>query len=393
MNAIPKTASSDLVARATKLVPLLQRNAVEAEERRQLPPEVIDALDESGLLRLRVPTRYGGYESDMRETVDVLAELAMGDGSTSWTAAVWAISTWVVGLFPDVVQDEVFATPDVKICGILSPTAMGAPVDGGITVNGKWSFNTGAPQSHWAVNAAVVVGRDGQPEPVMILVPMSELRIIDDWHTAGIRGSGSVTTVAEEVFVPQERVLPLGPILSQQYDLGRNAGSAMYQVPFLPMACATVSGPVLGLAKAAYETFFDRLPGRKITYTNYDDQSHAPLTHLEVGEAHVKIDESEFHALRAAELIDMRARTQEAWTMFDRARARLDLGASGQRAKEAVDILAAASGGSSIYTSVPIQRIQRDIMTLNLHGIIHPSTNLELFGRVLCGLEPNTDYI
>ena len=52
-----------------------------------------------------------------------------------------------------------------------------------------------------------------------------------------------------------------------------------------------------------------------------------------------------------------------------------------------------ASGGSSIYRDVPIQRIQRDIETLNLHGIMHPATNLELYGRIVCGLDSNTPYI
>ena len=58
-------------------------------------------------------------------------------------------------------------------------------------------------------------------------------------------------------------------------------------------------------------------------------------------------------------------------------------------AKEAVDILNMASGGSSIYSSVPIQQIERDIQAANLQGMIQPTTNLELYGRILCGLEPN----
>jgi hypothetical protein len=62
-------------------------------------------------------------------------------------------------------------------------------------------------------------------------------------------------------------------------------------------------------------------------------------------------------------------------------------------AKEAVDILAGASGGSSIYSDVPIQRIARDIQAVNLHALMHPNTNTELYGRVLCGLEPNTLYL
>ena len=63
------------------------------------------------------------------------------------------------------------------------------------------------------------------------------------------------------------------------------------------------------------------------------------------------------------------------------------------RAKEAVDIYNTASGGSSLYEHVAIQRIQRDVLAVNQHAILHPDTNLELYGRILCGLEPDTVYI
>ena len=37
--------------------------------------------------------------------------------------------------------------------------------------------------------------------------------------------------------------------------------------------------------------------------------------------------------------------------------------------------------------------IERDVQTINLHGIMHPNTNAETYGRVLCGLEPNTIFL
>ncbi|MCW2933709.1 MAG: hsaA2 [Actinomycetia bacterium] len=363
------------------------------DDNRCLHPEVIEALSEAGLLKMRVPVRYGGYESDMRTMVSVLAELGRGDGATSWTVAVWAISAWMVGLFPDEVQDEVFAVPNVRISGILSPGAVATPTDGGYVLNGKWSFNTGAQQSTWNTNAAVVPGPDGSFQPVSILIPISDLKVVDDWHTSGLRGSGSVTTIAENVFIPRERVLPMEPVLQGQHQSKLNAHSPVYQAPFMPTACATISGPALGLAAAARDAFFERLPGRQITYTSYESQGEAPVTHLEVADAITRIDEAGFHANRAAGMIDAKGAAAEPWTVEERARVRLDLGAACQRAKEAVDILGMASGGSSVYRDVPIQRIERDVRTLNLHAILHPATNLELYGRIACGLEPNTHYV
>jgi alkylation response protein AidB-like acyl-CoA dehydrogenase len=376
METIEAPPRTELAERARELVPLLRSNALWADENRRLSEDTVAALTDAGLLRMRIPTRYGGHESDLSTVVDVISELGRGDGSTSWTVAVWSISSWLISLFPDEVQDEVFATPDVRVGGILSPGAVAVPTNGGVVLNGRWSFNTGALQSQWDANAAVRVAPDGAHEPVLVAVPISDLEVIDDWHTAGLRGTGSVTTVAKDLFVPEARVLSMGPVL---------------QGPFMPTACTKVTATALGLAKAARDAFFERLPGRKITYTGYDDQSQAPLTHLQVAEASVKVDEAEFHAYRAAGMVDSKGTTD--WTLEERARVRLDMGATCQRAKEAVDILNTASGASSVYRDVPIQRIERDVQTLCLHGIMHPNTNLELYGRILCGLAPNTLYL
>lgn len=384
---------NELVDRAAELVPLLREKAMWMDENRRMHEEVVAALTAAGILKMRVPVRYGGFEADMRTVADVIAELGRGDGSTSWTVAVWAISTWMLGLFPDEVQDEVFATPDVRISGILSPSALATPVDGGVILNGKWSFNTGAQQSTWNTNAAILATAEGGHEPIMTAIPISDLQIVDDWYTSGLRGSGSVTTIAKDLFIPADRVLPMGPVLQGQHRSKLNANAPIFKALFMPTACTTVSAVALGLARAAKDAFLERLPGRRITYTSYEDQSKAPLTHLQVAEATVKVDEAGFHTCRCADLIDAKSPAGEPWTLEERAGARLDLGATCARAKEAVDILNTASGGSSLYRDVPIQRIQRDVQALNLHAIMHPATNLELYGRIVCGLDSNTPYI
>jgi alkylation response protein AidB-like acyl-CoA dehydrogenase len=393
METVTMLSRTELLRRAVELGPVLRANAQAAEERRRLSEEMLEALGGSGLLRMRVPRRYGGYESDMRTVTEVLAELARGDGSAAWTASVWLISSWMVGLFPDAVRDEVFADPDVRISGILSPGAMAMPADGGYVVNGKWSFNTGAQQSAWNVNAAVRPTPDGQHEPVMVLIPMSDLQVIDDWHTVGMRASGSVTTVAKDVFVPAERVLGVGPVIGGVHPLQQDPAAPMWRAPFMPIACTTVGATAYGLAIAARDAFLDRLPGCKISYTDYTEQNAAPLTHLQVAGAAIRVDEAGFHVLRTADMIDAKAASGEPWSLEERGRARLDLGAVCLRAKEVVDVLAGASGGSSLYNGVPIQRIERDIKALNLHAIMHPDTNFELYGRLACGLPSNTQYL
>jgi alkylation response protein AidB-like acyl-CoA dehydrogenase len=342
---------------------------------------------------MRAPARYGGYESDTRTLVDVAAELGRGDGSTAWVASVYWIPGWMTCMFPDQVQDEVFSTPDVRVCGTLSPSAMAIQTDGGVVVNGKWGFISGALHSHWQEIIAILIGGEGEPMPVVALVPTSDLQIIDDWYTSGFKGTGSVSTVATDVFVPQERVLPIGAVLQGQSASPQSAASAIYRSPLLPVASASSVGCVVGLAKAAKEAFFARLPERKITYTGYDKQAKAPLTHLQVADAVMKIDEAEFHAHRLAAMVDTKGVENAPWTIEERVRARADLGAVCRLGKEAVDILASASGGSSIYSDQPIQRIARDVNAVTMHALMHPDTNAELYGRILCGLEPDSLYI
>jgi 3-hydroxy-9,10-secoandrosta-1,3,5(10)-triene-9,17-dione monooxygenase len=393
MDITEAPSRAELVRRAEELLPVLAKNALWGEENRRLSDETIEALTGSGLLRMRTPKRYGGLEADTGTVSEVIATVARGDGSAAWVLSVWAISTWVTGLFPEEVQQEVFADPDVRISGILSPSAVAAPTDGGYVLNGKWAFNSGVLHSGWNTNAAVVPTPDGNFEPVMVLIPVADLQIVDDWHTSGLRGSGSVTTVAQDLFVPRERVLSMVPVLQGETPRQNDPEATMWRSPFMPVATATVGAAALGLARAGREAFFARLPGRKITYTDYADQSAAPLTHLQVATAQMLLDEAEFHQHRAASLVDEKSRSGAAWSLQERVRARLDLGAVTQRVKEAVDIYNTASGGSSIYRDVPIQRIERDVQTVNLHAIMHPNTNLELYGRLLCGLGPNTQYI
>ncbi|HEY0640191.1 MAG TPA: acyl-CoA dehydrogenase family protein [Pseudonocardiaceae bacterium] len=393
MTIAPAPPQGELVRRATDLVPLLRQHAKWSDDNRRLHDEVVEAMADAGLFKLRVPKRYGGFEATTRTVVDVAAELARGDGSAAWTASVYWIPGWMVGMFPDEVQDEVYATPDVRVCGTLSPGGMATPTDGGVTLNGKWGFISGAWHAQWQEIIAVTPLPDGQMMPIMALVPMSDLQIVDDWHTSGVRGSGSVTTVAQNVFVPQARILPLPAVLQGQYASVLNADSPMYRAPLLGVAAATTVGTLLGLARAANEAFLERLPGRKITYTDYEQQSEAPVTHLNVAAAALKADQAGFHAYRVADLVDAKGLTGEPWTLLDRARSRADVGAVCSLAKESVDILNGASGASSIYSDVPIQRIGRDVHAISMHALIYPPTNNELYGRVLCGLEPNSLYI
>ncbi|HEX6507215.1 MAG TPA: acyl-CoA dehydrogenase family protein, partial [Chloroflexota bacterium] len=350
----------------TELVPALRERAAWSEEHRRIHEDSISALAEAGAFRLRMPVRYGGYEASTQTLVDVAIELGRADGALAWTMSTYWIASWIVGLFPDEAQDEVFSTPDTRICGAVSPSGTVVPVEGGVVLNGSWHFVSGAWHANWQELATVLLRPGAQPEPVIVAVPMSSLRIVDDWHTSGMAASGSVTTVAEEVFVPDTHVIPMEAAIRPQCVSKLNANSPIWRSPTILAGSAATVGILVGMAKAARETFVERMSGRPIRYTDYEHQAEAPITHIQVGTAVMKTEQAEYHAYHAAALVDAKAASGEAWTIEERARVRADEGWATRLAKEAVDLFASASGGSSIYRHEPIQRIVRDIHAISV---------------------------
>ncbi|MER5262642.1 acyl-CoA dehydrogenase [Actinosynnema sp. NPDC002837] len=393
MTLVKTPTHTELVQRATDLVPLLRKHSRWSEENRRLHDDVIAGLEEAEFFKLRRPARLGGYESPARTLVAVSTELARGDAAVAWNAQVWWIPIWMVGLFPDHVQDEVFATEHVRVCGTLSPSGMLTPVDGGYRVSGEWNFISGALHSHWQELIALAPTPDGGMQPMLALVPIQDVRIVDDWKTSGLRGTGSVSTVVDDVFVPADRVLPLSAAMTLQHASAANASSPVWKAPLNAVAAASTVGVLIGLARAAIEVFLDRLPGRRITYSSYESMREAPITHLQLAKAVLKTDQAEFHARRVADLVDSKGASGEPWTMEERAQCRVDVSAACELTTEAVDVLSRAGGGSSIYDDVPVQKIARDIHAVGLHALVYPPTAYELYGRILSGLEPNTLYV
>lgn len=393
MEAVKVPSRAELVQRVTDIVPVLRANAQWGDQHRRLADESVDAMIDAGVLRMLVPTHYGGYESDMQTIVDVGIALGRGDGSPAFCATAWWAQCWAVAHFPDSVQDEVFASPDVRICGTLVPNGRGEITSGGVVVSGEWGFNSGAWHSQWKVLSTLVINPAGEIEPIAAVVPMTDLEFVDDWDVAGLRGTGSITLVARDVFIPRERFQWLSEVARQEYGSERNADSPCYRGPIVGVLSNINTGKQVGLAQAAREAFFERIHHRPIHHTNYATQAEWPVTHLQVAEADLKIDEAEYHARTLAALVDHKNFSNEPYTTRERAYCRVAVGRVSQLCHEAINIYNMASGAGGIYSSMPIQRIQRDIQAISLHALNMPIKNLELYGRVLCGLEPNTFFI
>jgi len=199
----------EAMARARALVPVLRERADAAESLRQMQPETLADLHRTGLFRFHQPKRWGGMELPFVAIFDIPAELARGCASTAWNVGNLAIHHWLLALYEERTQEEIWGKdPDALIAsGIAFPQGRGRRVDGGFVVSGFWNFSSGVDVSGF--NMLAVLVRDGERvvDHRMCLVPRTDYEIVDDWQVLGMRSTGSKSVRANEVFVPEHRAL------------------------------------------------------------------------------------------------------------------------------------------------------------------------------------------
>lgn len=375
--------------RARALVPLLRENAERTEAQCRVAEENISALQEAGLFRMTVPRRFGGAEETIRAYLETTVQLARGCGSTAWVTTLVNVCEWMVGLYPERAQQEVWGKdPTARVCGVLAPTAASRAVEGGMEITGRWAFASGCLHAQWAVLGVPVADADGrQVDQCIALVPMDQLVIEDTWHVAGMRGTGSNTLVSQDVFVPEHRIVSMLKWLNDELPIDDAAGS-LYHSALAPVLALVLAAPLVGLARAAAEVVADSLAkGKPLSLTFYDKASEAPTSQLQYAEAVQLIDTAELHLMRAADDIDSYAAQRTPMPLVNRTRVRMDTGYAARRAREAVDLLLSVHGASSFAQANPLQRIWRDLETGSRHGMVNPAVSTEMYGRALLGVE------
>jgi alkylation response protein AidB-like acyl-CoA dehydrogenase len=382
--------ATELLSRAAALRPLLEQNADTTDSLRRLPDTSVVALREAGLCRLMVPKRFGGFETSIHTYIDVMAELGRGCGSTSWVASLINVCAWLAGLFPDRAQQDVWGSnPDAWVAGSLAPHGDAMPVDGGWRVSGRWMWASGCLHAQWA--ACGIHMNDDKGETVnfgLSLMPMTDLTIEDTWHMAGMKGTGSNTIIAKDVFVPEHRFLPYPAAFAGTYRT-EHTDETVYRVALVPVTILILVGSQLGMARAALDHVLSKAPARGITHTNMARQSESVGFQILLAEAAMKIQTATLHALRAADDLDEYAVARRHPDLTARARVRADTALVAKYCREAVEILVSAHGTSSMADSNRLQRLWRDVHVASRHAITEWQVNLEVYGKALLGVEPN----
>ncbi len=387
MSVIETTVDAEeLIRRATELQPLLARNAAQAETDRRIPEENIEAIRDAGLFKLMIPKRLGGYETTIKTQLEVTAALGEACGSTAWVVALTNVCAWFTGLFCDQAQRDVFgADPDARVAGVFAPSTGVEKVEGGYRVTGKWAWSSGSLHASWAYVGVLQLGPEGPIDMGVVLMPMSELSIEDTWFVAGMKGTGSNTVVAEDVFVPEHRYMSMMAGFQGIYPT-EHTDEALYRAAFMPFAALILVGPLLGLGRAALKLAIEKAPKRAVSYTRLATQAESTAFQLKIAEAAMTLDDAVLHAHRAADDIDGWAAKGEHMDYLSRARARGDVGWISARVREAITLILDAHGASGFADSSPMQRIWRDANTAGRHAIANPLVSQEVYGKALLGI-------
>ena len=280
---------------------VLAAGAEEAEANGTLPAATVDALYESGLLALKLPQVLGGAEADLLTQLDVLEAVARIDASAGWCLMIGAASVGGMGAFlPDAAIDEIFAGGrPPKTCGVAMPTGEAVPVDGGYRISGRWSFASGIRHAQWVSAGAMVDrGSGSAPERLTFTVRTSQVQIHDNWHVAGLQGTGSNDFSVSDLFVGKDFTRDPssssprrgGPL----YHLGRPAFVTNEHCAF-----------ALGLGRRALDEMLE-LAQTKRGYANASPIASRGLFQRALGEGDFKL-----RAARAL-VVDI---LEEAWTV------------------------------------------------------------------------------
>ncbi len=380
----------DLVARARELVPLLREHAERAEEQRRLTDEVTAALRDAGMFTLTAPRRTGGYEVDIRTWLDVCTELARGDGSASWVVALMNTGAYLVGQLPDRARADVWGEdPHAAVCGQLTPSATARAVDDGFVVTGRWAWASGSYQAQWSMVTIPLLGGGGEVLDLRsALVPVTDLTIEDTWFVAGMSATASNTFVAEDVFVPEYRTLSIPAMNEGVSPTEHREDEPLYRSTSGSALTLINTGPILGLARAAFELVVGLVQrGKPIAHSNYARSLDSPSHQLAVADAAALIDTATLHAHRAATDVDAAAAAAAQLDLLTRARVRSDVAVAASRCREAVALLLDTSGASSFARSNPLQRIWRDLEVASRHGLVDIGLSREIYSRALLGIE------
>jgi alkylation response protein AidB-like acyl-CoA dehydrogenase len=368
LKTAPAGARPDIEVRAKEMADLARGMADQIEADRRLPAELVSALRDSGLLRAGAPVEVGALELAPGTALRCAEEVARGDASAGWCVSIAITSSLLVAYLPPVSRDELFGAGHGVAAGVWAPQGKARPAPGGVVVSGRWAFCSGITHADVLFAGCVLNDR-----PAVVALPTEQLQILDTWHTLGLRGTASNDAVADEIFVPDTRVVSIfdGPLIDRP----------LYRFPPFGFFAACITAAAMGNARAAIDNFVE-LAGAKKTGASTRTLAERPTVQAAVAAAESALEAARTLYYQAIETAWRAAQDEPTVPVEARTRLRLAATHGVRTAADVVRTMYDLAGGSAIYDGAPLQRRFRDAFTATAHFQVNQAS-YELPGRIL----------
>ncbi|MBV6286815.1 p-hydroxyphenylacetate 3-hydroxylase oxygenase component [Pseudomonas aegrilactucae] len=376
------------------LLPIIAANAARAEQERQVPAENIALLKGIGLHRAFQPQAYGGMEIPLPAFADCIALLAGACASTAWAMSLLCTHSHQLAMFPARLQEEIWGRDrNATASSSIAPFGRVEEVEGGLLFSGEMGWSSGSDHAEWAIVGCRRTNAEGGQDYCFAVLPRSDYQIRDDWHAAGMKGSGTKTLLIDNAFVPEYRIQKAKDMME-----GKSAGFGLYPdskvfySPYRPYFASGFSTVSLGIAERMLEAFREKTRTRVRAYTGAAVGAATPAlmrlaesTH-QVAAARAFLEKTwQEHAEHSERHQYPSRETLAFW--------RTNQGYAVKMCIQAVDRLFDAAGGTAWFESNEMQRLWRDAHMTGAHAYTDYDVCTQILGRELMGLEPDPSMV
>lgn len=396
MRVSPQIDERNVKAIAESIIPELSARALETERDRKVPPANIKLLHDTGLLGVFRARKWGGSELSMRAHVDAVATVAKGCAATAWVLGVYHAHDYIVGHMSEQAQREIYGAGDIAaVSAVIGPRGKAIRrADGSYLLNGFWPFASGNATATWMLLGAEVFDEAGNKlDEGDLAAPIGDIERLDDWHVAGLQGTGSNSVRVKDAIVPAHRYVSLPALLENQtVGFTDPAAPAIFKCQAGPALGMFIATSALGAARRSLEDFLKVVPGKRVMYTAHISHEWSALQ-IALGQSASMIEAAELIFYRAADDVDAYARRGEKMPMSLRARIRMDIAAVPRLCRDAVQKLLTIGGAAGLSLKSAIQLNFRNLQATTMHGLLLEETGAEIYGRVLLGMDPGTPIL
>ena len=302
--------------------------------------------------------------------------------STGWYASILGIHNWHLALFPQQAQEEVWGEdPTVRISSSYAPMGAAKRTADGLVLNGKWSWSSGCQHADWVfVGGPVLDENDKMVDFCTFLVEKSQYEILDVWHVAGLKGTGSNDILVKDAVIPEHRVLSFGLMAATKSPGLEVNTNPIYKMPWGTIHPTTISTPIVGMAFGCYEVHRehqrDRVRAAFGTAVKDD-----PFAKVRLAEAAGDIDAAWLQLMRNVREEQKLIEAGDFPGMDIRTRARRDQVRATQRSIDAIGLLFQNSGARALQDTSPIQRFWRDANAGRVHAANEATKAYIMYGQ------------